>query len=166
MPTSRNPMAADFNGDRITIQMQCGHGRSADRCDPDDSQSVLAPAKVLDPVLSARIEQRLLCLRDGVHGERLIRFMSVTNWATEPEVFFVVAATLRTWLEVFDLKRNEDQMLRTQTIATAMLGGVSQSAFNVGGQASPAHVSPSWFAVRERPRSARRAPSATIPAGI
>lgn len=74
--------------------MKCRDGRPTGRRQPDNPQSVIAPAEVIGPGLAARIEQRDHIPSARISGIDSTGFVAVADGTGQPEVLFVVSAAL------------------------------------------------------------------------
>ena len=140
MPTGGDPMAAHLNRNGIIVKVQRGDSGSADRCSADDAESVTAPAKMLAPRLRAWIEQRLQRVGHRIRRRRAVALVSVAERATEPQILLVIAASLRSRLDVFNFQWSKDEMLRTEAITTAMPRQFSEATVGISGQAESAYL--------------------------
>jgi hypothetical protein len=86
-----------------TVKIEREDSRTADRCSPDDSISLLSPRKVLPPDLQTRIEQAHDRSRFGIQCSNPISLMIVAQGAGEPEVVRLCLPSEGFGHEVIDL---------------------------------------------------------------
>ena len=105
----------------IVVQTQGGNGGSSTGCQTDDLCRIFAPAKMLRPDLSARVEQRCSGTADGINAVSPCALVAVAPCAGKPQVFLVGCSTLRQWNDMFHLHLGAADLLRGQAIAAAVM---------------------------------------------
>ena len=86
MPTDPCPAATCFHDGKV-IHIQGSHGGASHRGQTDDFAAVLAPAKMLAPLLPAWMEQRHTLTRQRVMGFNLGTLELVARMASQTQVF-------------------------------------------------------------------------------
>jgi hypothetical protein len=108
--------------DKFVVQLQSQHCRTSYWCQPDDFNTIVAPAKVIGPTLGSRVEQGHLFSCLWINGVRLGSFVTVAPSAGQPQVGLVGSAPTREGYNVLDVHLSATNFLRCQAITTAMLG--------------------------------------------
>jgi hypothetical protein len=100
--------------------MQCRHRCSADRRRPLYAHTVVRPAEVPRPRLEARIEERNRSTRVRIDRLCLVAPVGVANSACQPEIRYLIAATVRQRNTMLDFQTGTEQMLRSKTVAASV----------------------------------------------
>lgn len=142
VPASEDPVGSDEQCIGIIRQVACGHRSTSNRCLADDPQAIGRPLEMLRPDLPTRIEQGSLLARFWISCQGPIGLIPIAQRATQPEVGFIVAPSLRPGVEMLDLEASHDQMLRAQAVATTIPGEFPHAAVDLDGQAITRHRRP------------------------
>jgi len=87
------------------IHMQPPYRRSPDGRDSLNPSKVLVPAKVIDPLVTTRVEEAYHCPRLRVGRFDSVLFRAVTALAGEGQIFGVLHAATRHWQNVIYRER-------------------------------------------------------------
>ncbi len=111
-PSTREP--------EFVVHLQSCHGRSTNGSATDDAQTVAGPCEMVLPNINARIEQRHGFTRFRVDRRSEVAFVPIACRATQPKILAAGRATQRTRLDVFQLQRHRQELLRNQAVATPL----------------------------------------------
>lgn len=103
MPTRQNPVASYLNS-HFTVQLEGDHCRAAHGRESNDLRPIGTPAKVLIPIIRARIVERHYIPGEWLCGFDLGTFITATQTTRQPQVRFIIAAYAHAWDEVFDFE--------------------------------------------------------------
>jgi hypothetical protein len=117
------------------------------------------------PVLHSRIEQGRHGASFGIRSRSSVAFVRVANGAAEPKVGFVVRTALSAGSEMFNLQWCKNQVLRAQTVATAMSRCGANTPFNGNGDINTNHANLTWSEFPDPLRSSKLLLCATGPVG-
>src|SRR5947209_6732239 len=119
VPAGQHPIAAHGQSVRV-IQVKCLHRRPPHVRHPEEADAVVPPKEVVPPVLLTRVEQRYDLAGVRVFAGRLVTFVAVAEWTTQPEVALVVTASPGAGDDVLDLQPRHDEVLRTEAVTAAV----------------------------------------------
>ena len=119
MPTNRDPLSSDQNGDDV-VELQRDDRRPPRRRPSDDPGAIVTPDEVPEPSLAARVEQRHASARERVGRTGLNRLVVVAQATGEPEIVLPIGPARGLRDDVLDFEQAQDVLLRAQTIPTAV----------------------------------------------
>lgn len=109
MPAGVNPKSAGNNPDS-QIQLQSVNRCTADQRCPVNTQSVVNPAKMASPIISAGVEESNHLPGNRIERPNTIGLAGVASKASEPKVAGGSAAAARYWNDVIELHRYTDRL--------------------------------------------------------
>jgi len=140
MPASSDSVSAYGDGDQV-VQVESGDGGSTTGRASNDEGTIIAPAKVLLPLLAAGIEQPHSTTGQRVPTVGLVALEQVTGMARQPEIFLIVRSAFRLWNDVINFKHPGHILLARQAVTAAISRLGAYSGAEVVGDCSGCHGS-------------------------
>jgi hypothetical protein len=94
MPTRGYPFTPDQHRDNMVQLQGYNRGATTGRA-PNDARTILAPLKMSGPTLTSGIEQENSSPMQRITGLHLFALETITQAASQPEVGFLVASSVR-----------------------------------------------------------------------
>lgn len=145
VPACCHPFLSQSQNTLVIAEMERDDRCSPNRCKSDNYDSAVAPAKMLMPILPARIEQGngLASLRiDRAH---FIRFVTVTNRAGKPQIVFIVCPAEHYGNDVINLKWLQNIVLMALAVAAGVPRCLAHAANNMNRDISACHLGMHWW---------------------
>ncbi len=120
-PTHLHPQRARGNQFR-PIQLKRDNGGTSARRQTDDFRSVLAPAKMIVPLLPSLVPQADTLSRYGITSMKASPFEFIAGIARKPEILFVARAPSGFRNDMFDVHPEAGNALRRPAITATMAG--------------------------------------------
>ncbi len=120
MPSGQNPVTPHRDGIRVIAEMQRTNRDAPNGCQSDDPETAIDPLEMLSPCVNTRVEQWYQRTSFWIRCVRLVAFMAIADRASQPEICLVISATAGERDNMLNLQASHNQVLRTQTVSTAI----------------------------------------------